>query len=119
MLFLRRRTTTEDLIPQAESSDNTYLARLAKEEALDDWRNKSRHEKLRLARIEMRRRKSEREGGLWSKKIWSKELLFLSALAFLTLLALLYLLHHRSLYRKRTGHEETWLNAVEDVLGLS
>lgn len=116
MAFIRRRTT-QDVLPRSESSDNAYLARLAQEEARDDWRNKPRHEKVRLARIEMRRRKSEKEGIL-SRKFWTRDLFLLVAISVCSLLVLLYLLGHRSSRRKALGHSESWLETVEEVLGI-
>lgn len=127
--FPRRRTTTTTtttnnnnnsgpLIPDRADEDNTFLARLAREEARDDWRNKPRHEKIRLAKIELRRRRSERSGVLRASS-WRWELVLIVALAFTGALVLLLLLRHRASVRRRTGHGETWLETVEDVLGMS
>lgn len=122
--FLKRRNKTDDIIPQFQTADHhrdriaREEANLAAEEAKDDWKNKSKIEKQRLARIEMRRRKQARRGIL-SRKFWSLEMAAIFLVSCTAIVVLLFLLNHRSSRRRVLGHSETWKETFEEVLHIA
>lgn len=115
--FLTRRSKSGNLIPQFQTIDEKQ-ARLAEEEAKDDWKNKSKIEKQRLARIEMRRRKKAQQG-FFSLKFWSYEMAIIFSVSCTAIIVLLLLLNHRSARRAGLGHNETWKETFDEVMHMA
>ena len=89
-MSVRKRNTQTGL---SDNTNNTFLEREAAQEAKNDWRQKSRSEKLRLAKAEHRRRKAGRR--LLGIK-WTPQVLFITFVGLASIVALVYLLSHSS-----------------------
>jgi sterol desaturase/sphingolipid hydroxylase (fatty acid hydroxylase superfamily) len=120
MSFLRRRKKDDALLPQ--STDSMQIQKDMEEK--EAWRAKPRVEKLRLARIEQRRRKQKRQKNPFSLQFWTwrRVVLLLLGLLLLWLLPVLLSQHKTQRLKGFRTHGGSWAarmeGMLEDAIGL-